>query len=202
MLIFLNGLILGLSLIMALGPQNIFLIKQGAQRNHAALSAAICFVCDVILACASVAGLHEVLLNYPTCQVVMIWLGAAFLLYYAVKSLYSGFVRRKQLEEALSIPHSRIQIIVFALGFSLLNPHAIIDTLVIIGSGSSQFPNHELAFLFGVITASFLWFSSLTLTTRYFSAVFSKRSVWQCIELSSGVIMSVTSIKLALSSFN
>ncbi|RUR08856.1 LysE/ArgO family amino acid transporter [Legionella sp. km772] len=201
MFIYFNGLLLGLSLIMALGPQNIFLIKQGARRNHAALSAVVCFICDIILVCASVAGLHELLLEHPNFQIAMIWLGSAFLLYYALKALRSAFTPKKKEEEETKNLHNRAQIVLFALGFSLLNPHAIIDTLVIIGSGSSQFPDHELTFLAGVITASLIWFSSLTLTTRYFANVISKDSIWQTIELFSGLIMAFIGIKLALSGF-
>lgn len=199
MLIYLNGLLLGLSLIMALGPQNIFLIKQGARRNHATLSAVICFICDIILVCASIAGLHQLLLAHPTLQIWMIWFGSAFLLYYAINALRSAFSRKEQAKEQVPQPHSRRQIILFALGFSLLNPHAIIDSLVIIGGGSRQFPDHEFAFLAGVITASMLWFSSLTVTTRYFSNILTKATVWQMIELFSGLLMAFIGIKLALS---
>jgi len=198
MFIYFKGLLLGLSLIMALGPQNIFLIKQGARRNHAALSAVVCFICDVILACASVIGLHELLLNHPTLQIWMIWLGSAFLIYYAIKTLCSAFSKTKPATDSSHQPHGKIQIILFALGFSLLNPHAIIDTLVIVGSGSSQFPNHELTFLLGVITASLLWFSSLFFTTRYFSNMLTRATVWQGIELCSGLLMAYIGIKLAL----
>ena len=201
MFIYLNGLLLGLSLIMALGPQNIFLIKQGARRNHAALSAVICFFCDVILVIASMVGLHELLLSHPNLRIGMIWLGAAFLLYYAIKTLRSAFSTNKSSIDHEHQPHNRVQIILFALGFSLLNPHAIIDTLVIIGSGSSQFPDHEMVFLLGVITASLLWFSSLFFTTRYFANILSRATVWQAIELLSGFIMAFIGIKLGLSGF-
>jgi L-lysine exporter family protein LysE/ArgO len=201
MFIYFNGLLLGLSLIMALGPQNIFLIKQGARRNHAALSAAICFICDVILVIASIVGLHELLLNHPTLKVGMIWLGAAFLLYYAIKTLHSAFSTKKSSINYEHQPHNRTQIILFALGFSLLNPHAIIDTLVIIGSGSSQFPDHEIVFLLGVITASLVWFSSLFFTTRYFSNILSRTTVWQAIEILSGILMAFIGIKLGLTGF-
>lgn len=199
MFIYLNGLLLGLSLIMALGPQNIFLIKQGARRNHAALSVAVCFICDILLVCASVAGLHELLINHPRLQTWIIGLGSAFLFFYAIKTLYSAFFVKKSSLNTEYQTHNRIQITLFALGFSLLNPHAIIDTLVIIGSGSSQFPEHETQFLAGVITSSLLWFSSLFFTTRYFSEVLSKPMVWQFIELSSGVLMTYIGIKLGLS---
>lgn len=198
MFIFLNGLILGLSLIMALGPQNIFLIKQGARRNHAALSTVICFICDAILVGASMVGLHELFMNHPNLQTGMIWLGSAFLFYYAIKTLKSAFSPKETAIASLHQPHNRTQIILFALGFSLLNPHAIIDTLVIIGSGSSQFPDNELTFVSGVIFASLLWFGSLFFTTRYFANILTKSNVWQFIEICSGVLMAFIGIKLAL----
>lgn len=199
MFVYFNGLLLGLSLIMVLGPQNVFLIKQGARKNHATLSALVCFICDIVLVVASVAGLHRILIDHPTLQIWMTWLGSVFLFYYAFKNLHSAFTKKRETADNAPEPHSRIQIILFALGFSLLNPHAIIDSLVIIGSGSSQFPEHEVMFLSGVITASLLWFSSLTMTTRFFSDILSKHTVWQAIELFSGILMTFIGIKLLLS---
>lgn len=199
MFIYFNGLLLGLSLIMALGPQNVFLIKQGARRNHPTLSVIVCFICDAALAFASVAGLHQLLQTHPTLQTWMLWLGSAFLLYYAFKTLRSAFASKDAGMDKSHQPLNRRQIVLFAMGFSLLNPHAIIDTLVIIGSGSSQFPDHKLAFLTGVITSSFIWFSSLTMTTRYFANILSRTTVWQFIELFSGTLMAFIGIKLIIS---
>ena len=201
MLVYLNGLLLGLSLVMALGPQNIFLIKQGARRNHAILSAVICFFCDLLLVCGSVAGLHKLLLTYPKLQIVMIGLGSTFLLYYAVKALMSVFATQKKNENKLPNPHNRKQIILFALGFSLLNPHAIVDSLVIIGSGSRRFPGSEPLFVLGVTTASLIWFCSLTFTTHYFANILGKKKVWQGIEFFSGILMAFIGIKLAAGAF-
>lgn len=198
MFIYLNGLFLGLSLIMALGPQNVFLIKQGARKNHPTLSAIVCFICDTILVCASATGLHQVLLAHPTLQIWMLYSGSAFLLYYATKTLKSACMAKKHHTESAPTQYSRAQIILFAFGFSLLNPHAIIDSLVIIGIGSSQFPDHEIIFVSGVITSSMLWFSSLTITTRYFANFLSKARVWKIIELGSGILMAFIGVKLAL----
>lgn len=199
MLVYLNGLMLGLSLITALGPQNVFLIRQGALRRHAALSAAICFCCDIILICGSVTGLHHVLELHPTLKIWITWFGVAFLLYYGAKALRRGLSKEHRDNTPAQEASSRWQIIMLALGFSLLNPHAIIDSLVIIGGGSSQFPEHQQAFVFGVITSSLFWFSSLTFTTHYFSEVLSRATVWRRIELASGILMLFLSCKLAYS---
>ena len=201
MTVYFNGLMLGLSLIMALGPQNVFLIRQGTLRKHAALSVVICFFCDTLLIVGSVVGLNEVLQLHPEIQFWMIWFGVAFLLFYGFRALKQAYFRdscQSRIEEKSS---SRWQIVCLALGFSLLNPHAIIDSLVIIGSGSSQFPEHHQAFLFGVISASFLWFSSLTFTAHYFSNTLARTAVWRRIEFSSGFLMVVLSLKLASSQF-
>lgn len=202
--VYINGLMLGLSLIMALGPQNIFLIRQGVLRKHALLTAVTCFFCDVILVTASVAGLHRVLELYPTLQLWMTWFGAAFLFYYGINALRQAYkpVKQVQIINSLQPTKNRSQIIMLALGFSLLNPHAIIDSLVLIGGGSSQFPGHHQAFLLGVITSSLIWFSILTLTTYCFSALLSRQAVWKRIELFSGILMIYLSAKLIFNSLN
>ena len=198
MFVYVNGLLLGLSLITALGPQNVFLIRQGARRRHAALSALICFVCDIILVCASVMGLRQVLEYHPSIQIWLTWFGAAFLLFYGLRALKAALTPIAETSQEEKKSTSRLQIILLALSFSLLNPHAIIDSLVIIGSGSSQFPDNHQAFIFGVATASFLWFCSLTLTTHYFADVLSRATVWRRIEFFSGLLMLGLSVKLVL----
>jgi L-lysine exporter family protein LysE/ArgO len=199
--VYFNGLLLGLSLIMALGPQNVFLIRQGAKRKHAVLSALICFCCDVILVCASVTGLHEALTKHPSLQTWISWLGALFLLYYGGCALKKGLSRSSQEKSIASEASNRWQIILLAFGFSLLNPHAIIDSLVIIGGGSAQFPEQQMLFLMGVVTSSFLWFVSLTATTHYFANTLARAAVWRRIELSSGLLMLFLSLKLAITQF-
>lgn len=196
MFVYLNGLFLGFSLIIALGPQNVFLIKQGAQKNHAILSAVICFICDFILIYSSISGLHELLQLRPVLQIWMMLLGTLFLLFYSAKTLANAFSKPSEDAENTHQPRNRIQIILLALGFSILNPHAIIDSLVIIGGGSSGYPDQEYIFLLGVLTSSFLWFSSLTFTARYFSDVLTKANVWKGVELISGLLMAFIGIKL------
>lgn len=201
MLVYLNGLLLGLSLIIALGPQNIFLIKQGAQKNHAILSAVICCICDFILIYSSITGLHELLLHWPFLQIAIMLFGTGFLLLYAAKALSKAFAKSAgKVNEPQ--PQTRTQIILLALSFSLLNPQAIIDSLLIIGGGSSEYPDQENVFLLGVLTASFVWFSSLTFTARYFSDVLTKANVWKGIELLSGLLMAFIGIKLGTSSLS
>lgn len=201
MIVYFNGLMLGLSLIAALGPQNVFLIRQGALREHAIVSALTCFACDIILVTASVAGLHQVLKMHPNLHIWLTWFGVSFLLYYGAKALKQAFNKNENQTIRKEQNINRLQVVLMALGFSLLNPHAIIDSLVIIGSGSSQFPEHPQAFLCGVVSSSFLWFASLTFVTHYFADQLSKVSVWRRIEFASGLLMLFLSLKLACSQF-
>lgn len=199
--IYINGLLLGLSLIMALGPQNIFLIRQASLRQHAILSAMVCFFSDLILISASVVGLKDLLESKTYLRTSMIWFGVAFLLYYgscALKSALSSALPPSEKEQNRT---TRRQIIFLALGFSLLNPHAVIDSLVLIGGGSGQFPGQEHIFLLGVLSSSLVWFSALTFSAYYFSNVISRASVWRLVEFFSGVLMVVMSAKLALSQY-
>ncbi len=198
MYIYFNGLLLGLSLIMALGPQNIFLIRQGVLRRHAALSALTCFISDLILITASIVGLQDILASHDNLRISLTWFGALFLLYYGISALKRS--RQLKGQETLPTPKhlNRWQIVMLALGFSLLNPHAIIDSLVLIGGRSGQFPGYEHVFLLGVLSSSFLWFTVLTFTAYYFSKLLTQGSVWRRIEFSSGILMIALSFKLVL----
>lgn len=196
--IYIEGLIFGLSLIISLGPQNLFLMRQGSQRNYALLSASVCMVCDVILITGSIVGLHQVLEQHPLFKQIMMLLGSLFLLYYGSGSLKNGFRQGRTEKLQQSALTSPWQVILLALGFSLLNPQAIIDSLVIIGGGSSQFPQHEKEFLAGVLTSSFIWFFSLSFLAYCFSTRLMKAGIWQKIEIISGIIMVYLGVKLLI----
>ena len=199
--IYLNGLLLGFSLIMALGPQNIFLIRQGAARHHPVLSALTCFICDIILIIGSVAGLHRMLESHDSLRAWMIGFGVIFLLYYGIRALKQALAHQRPATKNEKERASRSHIIMLALGFSLLNPHAIIDSLVLIGGGSMQFPGYQHVFLLGVLTSSLLWFTLLTFTAYYFANVLTRTHVWRRVEFVSGVLMLLLSVKLACSLF-
>ncbi|STX50028.1 LysE family transporter [Legionella busanensis] len=199
MLVYLSGLALGLSLVTALGPQNIFLIRQGVLRQYAVLSAAVCWICDIILVSASVVGLHQLLNLHPFLKTWITWAGALFLFYYGLSALSKSLKKSsKENPKLKETPNNRLQIILLAVGFSLLNPHAIIDTLIIIGGSSSQFPGHQNAFFLGVITSSFLWLMLLTFVTQFFSEILARETVWRRLEFGSGILMIFLGAKLIL----
>lgn len=196
--IYIQGLIFGLSLIISLGPQNLFLMRQGAQRNYALLSASVCMICDIILITGSIIGLHQLLEQHLLFKQLMCLLGGLFLLYYGSQSLRSAFSSKKNGDHEHHLLDNPWQVILLAMGFSLLNPQAIIDSLVIIGGGSSQFPQHEKEFLAGVLTSSFIWFFSLSFLAYCFSTRLMKANIWKKIEFFSGGLMIYLGIKLMI----
>jgi L-lysine exporter family protein LysE/ArgO len=132
----------------------------------------------------------------------MTGLGLLFLLYYGAKTLKTCF---KAADPNLKTKHqflNRRQIILLALSFSLLNPHAIIDSLVLIGGGSAQFPGHKSAFLLGVISSSLVWFTVLTAVTYYFAHVLTREKIWRRIEFASGALLIYLSFSLLRTLFN
>ena len=181
---------------MALGPQNIFLIRQGALRRHVVLSTLTCFISDAILITASVAGLHHLLELHPAWQAWISALGFLFLMFYGLRSMYYALTVATDLEKKEHSVQGRKQIILLSLGFSLLNPHAIVDSLVLIGGGSTRYPGHQSAFLSGVLTSSLIWFTMLTLTAYYFSEAIRQKHVWKRMEFISGVLMIYLGFKL------
>lgn len=194
---FVMGLLLGLSLIMALGPQNLFLIQQSAKRQHHYLAATLCLGCDVILIIGSVMGLSHLVLAMPMLKSVLLVLGVGFLVFYGGLSIRSALQdkdSKKQQREVDGI----FKIIILTLSFSLLNPQAIIDTLIMIGANANQLTHEQqMPFMFGVIGSSCLWFYSLSFTASSFSQVLLRDKVFRSIEFCSGLLMLGFAIHLA-----
>tara|TARA_Y100000588_G_scaffold33269_1_gene32394 strand:- start:593 stop:1210 length:618 start_codon:yes stop_codon:yes gene_type:complete len=189
MLVYFNGLLLGLSLLLALGPQNIFLIRQGVLRKHAFLSAFTCFICDVTLISMSVIGLNKILERHPKMCLLLSIFGGMFLLGYGARSVWYAMNYNHQKISTNEQDMTKKQIIFFAIGFSLLNPHAILDSLILIGGNSGQYPDQPGTFLMGVLTSSLIWFSVLTSSAYFFAEALMKPKIWKRVEWGSGLIL-------------
>jgi L-lysine exporter family protein LysE/ArgO len=196
-MIFFHGFLLGLSLITALGPQNLFLIRQGVSNQFPIWSATICYVCDSLLVILSVLGLHTFLIDHINIQIGISLFGIGFLVYYGQSALRRSLYGRMY-NGSTNDNHEKSlkQIILLSMGFSLLNPHAIIDSVIIVGGGSAQFPDNPIQFTLGVMTAGLIWFYSLVLMTRLFASTLSKPPVWRAIEGVSGTLMLYIGVKL------
>jgi len=159
------GFFLSISLIMAIGPQNAHLLRMGLKRQHLWLTAGVCALADMVLIVTGVYGLTAMTVVAPWLRSVLLTAGVIFLLVYgllAAKRAWHGFVVRQLAETPAHTNEpgvSRTQAIVTALGFSVLNPHAWLDTTVLIGSASTAYEGEaQTAFGLGAMVGSGIWF--------------------------------------------
>ncbi len=191
--VFLQGLGLGASLIMAIGAQNAHVIRTGVRGQHVLATVATCIVVDVALIALGVAGLGALVEASPTLMTVARYGGAAFLVWYGwrcwTSSLRGGASIAASADEK-SLTLGRALATVLAL--SLLNPHVYLDTVVLLGAvGSSLAGDARPSFALGAMTASVVWFSLLGLGARRFASVLGRPSVWRAIEAVTGSLMLV-----------
>ena len=197
--IFIEGFLLQASLILALGAQNIFVLESGLKRQRHIYVAAVCSLCDAFLIIVGVAGMASVFVRMPFLKILFGILGVGFLFYYGVKKLKEGFSDgTSALIAKTSTEVSFKTATLLALGFSLLNPHVILDTVILVGGYSSKFPDLGARMIFGAGAASFsvLWFFGLALFSSAFSRLLNNPKSMKAVALLSGLILMVLSIKL------
>lgn len=181
--IFLKGMGLGGSLIVAIGTQNAFLLKQGLQRHYVLACVCVCILCDAMLIMAGVAGMGSVISNNPG----FLWWakagGAVFLLMYGLRAARAAWRPAAMNASVKETPAGFWAVIGMGLGFSLLNPHAFLDTVVLLGSiGGQHEGNGRFVFAGGAIMASVLWFFTLGFGARYLAPVFAKPVAWRVLD--------------------
>lgn len=180
----LKGFCASSGLIIAIGAQNAFVIRQGLRRQHLLLTALLCSSIDAILIAAGVIGFGYYISEYPLFIDFTKYFAATFLFFYGVISFRSAFKKdssKNSLCEGTG--NSAKKVILSLLALSLLNPHVYLDTVILLGSIASQQPAHEqLYFAFGAITASFTWFFAITFGARLLSPFFQKENSWRIID--------------------
>jgi L-lysine exporter family protein LysE/ArgO len=195
----LTGLLLSLSLIVAIGPQNAHVLRMGLLRSHVALTVAACAITDLCLIAIGVLGLAQ--LGNVSAGVRGALLGAAilFLLHYgwqacrrAMQSAHAGLLAAQR-----DAPRTRTQALGTALAFSWLNPHAWIDTAVIIGTASLAYPSPKhLLFGLGAAIGSAMWFITLGLGASLLAQRLAHPAVWRGIDVLVALTMWGTAVWL------
>lgn len=195
---FLEGFVLGGSLIMAIGAQNAFVLKQGLKRQFLFMTAFTCFVCDSILIVLGVTGIGELLSEIPMLLNFMRWGGALFLVCYGIRSFRSVFHPHALVADLENpMPANRFATLMALLGFTFLNPHTYIDTFLLLGTIGAERPPHEhLSFIIGALSASLTWFFGLTYGASKLSPLFRNPRAWQILEAIMGVVMFVIAYSL------
>ena len=195
----LKGMGLGGGLIIAIGSQNAYLLRQALKREYVYTCIAICIACDVLLIGAGVAGMGKIINGMPG---LLFWIkisGAVFLFWYGVRAARSAFKSASFALDRQATATSRRQVIAAMLAFSLLNPHVYLDTVVLLGSiGGQQAGNGRVYFAVGAMLASVLWFLSLGLGAQYLIPVFKRPLAWRILDAAIAVIMWTLAVSLFL----
>lgn len=194
---FVEGLLIGFSLIVAIGPQNIFVLKQGLKKEGQFITASISSIGDTFLILMGVGGLGSLLTSLESFHRLTLWGGALFLIYFGVKSILEA--REKEIEIAgdTSGPFSKKKIVLEALAFSLLNPHVYIDTVLMIGTLAANYDTSaRVYFAAGTILASWIWFFALSYGASLFAPVFQNKRLAQLIYFAIAILMFVLAYRL------
>ena len=195
---FLSGFSIGFSLILAIGAQNAFVLKQGLKKQHVFLVCIICAASDALLISLGVTGFGVIIQQYPSIELIARYAGAAFLIFYSARSFLSAFQTSHVLNPADEVPASVSKAVLVSLAFTFLNPHVYLDTVVLLGSISTQFDSTKLQFTLGAVVASFVFFFSLGYGARTLIPVFQKPISWKVLEFIIGLVMLSIAISLLM----
>jgi len=193
----LAGFALGFSLILAIGAQNAFVLRQGLKGAHVLAVVLTCAVSDALLIAAGVAGFGALAEAVPLFETVMRWGGAAFLVWYGARNFIAAFRGGDALKDRGDTTQSLKAAVMTCLALTWLNPHVYLDTVVLIGSISAQYDN-RLAFGLGAMTASFVFFFSLGYGARALRPLFTSARAWQVLDIIVGLTMWAIAAKLIL----
>tara|TARA_R100001129_G_scaffold15156_11_gene9984 strand:- start:3808 stop:4431 length:624 start_codon:yes stop_codon:yes gene_type:complete len=192
----LSGFLLGASLIIAIGAQNAFILRQGLLRRHVFILCFICALSDAVLIALGVAGLGAIIAGSQLLLTAVTLGGAAFLACYAVLAFRRALnpeAMKAANEDGLSLKAA----IATCLAFTFLNPHVYLDTVLLLGGLSARFEGEaRLAYAIGAMTASFVWFFGLGYGARLLAPLFARPSAWRVLDLIIALVMAGLSASL------
>lgn len=195
---FLFGLITGLSISVAVGPQSAFVLRQSIRREHVALVVAVCTACDATLVVAGVAAFDALDKAIPNLVVLVRYGGATFLITYGVLAAVRA-ARPRPLLPSKSGAAGRVTAIVGSLAVSLLNPHSYLDAVVVLGSLADEYGNDRWVFGVGGIVGGALWHLTLGFGGTRLQRLFASRAAWRVFDAAVAVTMIVLAGVLLLS---
>ena len=190
------GFALGFSLILAIGAQNAFVLRQGLRRMHVLPVVLVCAISDALLIAAGVAGFGALAEAIPGLEWGMRLFGAAFLIWYGLRTLRSAWRGGETLQAGAGVQTLRAAVLT-CLALTWLNPHVYLDTVVLLGAVSAQY-DAPVPFALGAMTASFVFFFTLGFGARALAPVFARPKAWQVLDVLVGLTMWAIAAKLLL----
>jgi L-lysine exporter family protein LysE/ArgO len=200
MFAFLPGFFTGLSLIIAIGAQNAFVIRQGLTKRYVFTVVAICTVIDASLIALGIGGLGAAIASLPWLLEVIRWFGVAYLTWFGIKSLISA-TKTQTMDAAGVESKSAGKVITTVLAMSLLNPHVYLDTVIFVGGVGNTFGENRWFFAYGAMLASLVWFTSIGYGAKAASRFMSKPVFWKVLDGIIAVIMFTLAITLVFFKF-
>jgi L-lysine exporter family protein LysE/ArgO len=201
MFAFIPGLLAGLSLIIAIGAQNAFVIRQGLTKKYVFLTVAICSVSDAMLIALGASGLGALIKSNTAVLEIVRWFGVSYLIWFGVKSVRSA-LKVQVLTAAGEASGSRKSVITTILALTFLNPHVYLDTVILLGSISNQFGEDKWYFTAGAALGSVLWFTAIGYGAKSASRFMSKPIFWKILDSLIAVIMFSIAAFLAFYNFS
>lgn len=192
------GFRLGLGLILAIGAQNAMVLRQGIRREHVFAICLFCAASDALLIAVGVSGFSVASGALPWLAPALRWGGVAFLAWYGMRSVRAAFRGGASLRAADRAPPTLAATLLLIGAVTWLNPHVYLDTVVLLGSVSAQYPGQGLAFALGAVTASFAFFFSLGYGARLLAPLFANPRAWVALDLFVGLLMWSLALGLAL----
>ena len=196
-----EGFFLGASLIIAIGAQNAFVLRQGLEKRHILAVASVCALSDALLIAAGVAGLGTLIQRMPWLLASVTVGGAAFLFAYGLMSFRRAF-RQESLRPTANGGGGLLAAVTTALALTWLNPHVYLDTVVLIGALSARHaPAGEVAFGAGAALASVVWFYGLGYGARALAPLFARPRAWQVLDVGIALVMWAIALRLIAEAF-
>lgn len=195
------GFLTGLSLIVAIGAQNAFVIRQGLLRSHVLLVVAVCSISDALLIVLGTSGLGAIVKTNQDLLTFIRWFGVAYLTWFGIRSLRSAF-KENQLAATGAAESSWKKILATVLALTYLNPHVYLDTVIFVGSLANQFASDRWFFAIGASAASLLWFTSIGFGAQAASALMSKPIFWKIFDTFVAIVMFSIALTLAIFDFS
>jgi L-lysine exporter family protein LysE/ArgO len=193
-----SGLALGLGLIVAIGAQNAFVLRQGLRLEHVAAVVAVCALSDIALIAAGVLGAGATLSRLPWLIPVVCFAGAAFLLCYGLLAARRALRPGALLPDAVGARTGLAVTVGTCLALTWLNPHVYLDTVVLLGSMASTYGEHRWQFAAGAGLGSAVWFTGLGYGARLLRPVFARPAAWRVLDGGIAVVMAALAISLAV----
>jgi len=199
-----EGFAMGAGLIIAIGAQNAFVLKQGIKGEHRPVIAWICALSDAFLIISGIAGMGYIFSTHPVITKAVSLAGSVYLAWFSFRCFRSAVKGESMdINGGVSDPLSLKKTVITTLALTYLNPHVYLDTVVMLGGfGAARSPEIRPFFALGAVSASFTWFFTLAYSGKILSPLFKRQVSWRILDTVIGFVMIYITVKLVLFGLN